>query len=116
MGKHRSRVSWGRDAVPNIGGQSLPQIEGKIEFENITFRYPTRPEDVVKTKKFNSTCLIFEILENFNLKIEPGKSLALVGPSGSGKSTCMNLLLRLYDAEKGRVSLDGHDISELDPT
>jgi len=89
-------------AVPNIGGRSLPQIEGKIEFENITFRYPSRLEDV--------------ILENFNLKIEPGKSLALVGPSGSGKSTCMNLLLRLYDAEKGKVSLDGNDISELDPT
>ena len=55
------------------------------------------------------------MLENFNLKLEPGKSLAVVGGSGSGKTTIALLLLRLYDPNVGSVKIDGVDIKELDP-
>lgn len=74
---------------------------GEISFENITFEYPSRPGSPV--------------LENFNLKLEPGKSLAVVGGSGSGKTTIALLLLRLYDPNVGSVKIDGVDIKELDP-
>ena len=63
------------------------------------FRYPTRPE--------------VEVCKDYNLVIEPGQVVALVGPSGSGKSTIMNLLLRYYDPIEGQVLLDGQDIREL---
>lgn len=75
--------------------------KGEISFENITFEYPSRPGKPV--------------LENFNLKLEPGKSLAVVGGSGSGKTTIALLLLRLYDPNVGSVKIDGVDIKELDP-
>lgn len=86
----------------NLGG-FVPTSEpsGDISFDNVTFSYPTRP-----SKK---------ILENLNLKLEPGKSLAIVGGSGSGKTTIALLLLRLYEPENGMVKLDGRDIKDFDP-
>ena len=64
-------------------------IEGRIEFKNVTFRYPFRPDA--------------KVLRGFNLVIEPGKTVALVGPSGSGKSTVVSLIERLYDVDFGHV-------------
>ena len=66
------------------------------------FRYPTRPEAAV--------------LQGVSLRLSPGEVVALVGPSGSGKSTIAALVSRLYDPSRGRVSLDGHDLRELDAT
>jgi ATP-binding cassette, subfamily B (MDR/TAP), member 1 len=69
------------------GGLRPFNVRGRIEFRNVTFRYPSRPEEPV--------------VKNLNLIIEPGQSVALVGPSGSGKSTIVALLERYYDPEVG---------------
>lgn len=80
-------------------GQRIHPLNGKIEFKNITFSYPTRPEVTV--------------LENYNLTIEAGQTVAFCGPSGGGKSTCVSLIERFYDPIKGQVLLDGMDTKEL---
>jgi ATP-binding cassette subfamily B (MDR/TAP) protein 1 len=61
--------------------------QGKVEFRDVWFRYPTRPEEFV--------------LRGLTITIEPGQSVALVGESGCGKSTFINLLMRFYDPEHG---------------
>ena len=76
----------------------LPSSEGRIEFDRVTFRYPTAVGDA---------------LEDVNLRIESGKTYALVGPSGSGKSTILSLLLRLYDPTVGLIQIDGRDLRTL---
>ena len=63
--------------------------EGLVEFKNVTFRYPFR-QDV-------------KVLRGFNLTVEPGKTVALVGSSGCGKSTAVAVIQRLYDVEMGSV-------------
>ena len=86
------------------GGQSKPPPPmasiPTITFSNVTFAYPSRPE--------------IKVLDNFNLTIMPGKSLALVGPSGCGKTTVLQLLQRYYDPDEGTVLFDGVDIREYD--
>ena len=67
----------------------------------MSFRYPSRPETAA--------------LDNFDLSIAPGETVAFVGPSGAGKSTTFQLLLRFYDPAAGRVLVDGVDISRADP-
>ncbi len=80
----------------------LPRpVQGRIEFADVTFRYPTRPEHAA--------------LLQFRLVVAPGEAVALVGPSGAGKSTVFQLLLRFFDPSAGRVLLDGVDIAHLDP-
>lgn len=54
------------------------------------------------------------VLKNINYTIEDGSKTALVGPSGCGKSTCIQLMLRYYDPNEGRILLDGHDLKEYD--
>lgn len=80
------------------GAPDLPRISNDINFENVTFGYEGSTEPV---------------LEDLNLKIEFGKSVAIVGPSGSGKSTLLNLILRLYVPNEGRVTIDGVDIRKV---
>lgn len=80
----------------------LKEFSGEIDLKNISFNYPTR-EGVV-------------VLNNLDLKIEPGKSLAIVGASGSGKSTIASLLLRFYEPQDGEILFDGIKASELDKT
>jgi subfamily B ATP-binding cassette protein MsbA len=80
------------------GAIALPSSEGGLDFENITFRYAPGSPPAVK---------------NLNLKIEPGRSYALVGPSGAGKSTVLSLILRLYDPTSGTVKIDGRDLRAL---
>jgi subfamily B ATP-binding cassette protein MsbA len=81
--------------------QPLPDVQGRIEFENVSFVYP-------KTKRSQAA------LKGFSLRIEPGKTYALVGASGAGKSTVLSLLLRYYDPTEGRVLIDGHDLRDID--
>ncbi len=76
-------------------------IEGKIQLKNITFAYASRPETPA--------------IKNFNLSVDPGKSLALVGPSGAGKTTLFELLLRFYDVQDGSILFENINISDLDP-
>uniref|UniRef100_A0A7N9D3I2 Bile salt export pump n=1 Tax=Macaca fascicularis TaxID=9541 RepID=A0A7N9D3I2_MACFA len=80
-------------------GYKLDRIKGEIEFHNVTFHYPSRPE--------------VKILNNLNMVIKPGEMTALVGPSGAGKSTALQLIQRLYDPCEGMVTVDGHDIRSL---
>jgi len=77
----------------------LPRIGGRIRFENVTFRYPTRPDK--------------NALQNVNLEVEPGQTVALVGRSGAGKTTFANLLLRLHEPNEGRILIDGHDLRHV---
>jgi ATP-binding cassette subfamily B protein len=80
----------------------LPQpAHGALSFEDVTFHYPTRPE--------------VSALQNFNLRVEPGETLALIGPSGAGKTTLFQLAQRFYDPEAGVVRLDGVDLKTADP-
>jgi ATP-binding cassette, subfamily B, bacterial len=72
-----------------------------IEFDAVTFAYPTRQASAV--------------LERFSLRISAGERVALVGPSGAGKSTLFALLLRFYDPREGAVRIDGMDVRAMDP-
>lgn len=78
-----------------------PGGKGRIDFEGISFHYPSRPG--------------IQALDHFSLTVQPGETVALVGPSGAGKSTVFQLLLRFYDPRSGRICIDGTDIAEADP-
>ncbi|HUR30509.1 MAG TPA: ABC transporter transmembrane domain-containing protein [Saprospiraceae bacterium] len=77
-----------------------PKVKGHIHFDNVYFEYPSRPE--------------MPVLRGINMDIQPGEKIALVGQSGSGKSTIAALLMRLYPWQRGMITLDGHDISQMD--
>ena len=74
-----------------------PQIQGRVEFEHVTFEYEEG----------------MPILEDLSFTVEPGQSIALVGPTGAGKTTVINLISRFYDIQKGRILIDGYDISKV---
>ncbi len=74
---------------------------GKLAFEGVTFRYPTRLEVAA--------------LDDFSLTIEPGETVAIVGPSGAGKSTLFQLAERFYDPQAGVIKFDGVPITAVDP-
>lgn len=78
---------------PGFAGGQPSEVKGRIELRNLKFVYPERPEVVV--------------FQNFNLVIDPGKSVALCGQSGSGKSSIVALVLRFYDPLEGMVSSRG---------
>ncbi|XP_026421884.1 ABC transporter B family member 15-like isoform X2 [Papaver somniferum] len=80
-------------------GKILPSISGSIEFKNIEFVYPSRPKTLV--------------LKDFNLDIEAGNTIALVGGSGCGKSTVVSLLQRFYNSLDGDILIDGIKIHEF---
>lgn len=82
---------------------ALPErVQGEIRFDNVTFHYPTKKDAAA--------------LEGFDLTVKPGETLALVGPSGAGKTTVLQLLLRFYDPQAGRITIDGTDIAATEPT
>ncbi|KAI9221924.1 hypothetical protein BC828DRAFT_346642, partial [Blastocladiella britannica] len=83
----------------NESGLKPETVKGRIEFTDVDFAYPTRPD--------------VQILKKFNLMVEPGTTVALVGQSGSGKSTCVGLLERFYVPLAGTVTLDGVSIETL---
>ena len=70
---------------------------GRIHFKNVTFNYPTRAA---------------KVLDNFDMKIQEGSKIALVGHSGCGKSTITNLLLRFYDIKGGKILVDGENLED----
>jgi len=88
--------------VAPVNAALLPvPSRGEITFENVTFAYPTRPQD--------------SALHGLSFKIAPGEMVAIVGPSGAGKTTLFQLLSRFYDASSGRILLDDIDIKTVDP-
>ncbi|NWY48411.1 ABCBB protein, partial [Sylvia atricapilla] len=80
-------------------GYKLDKVRGEIEFHNVTFNYPSRPD--------------VKILDNLNMLIKAGETTAFVGASGAGKSTTIQLIQRFYDPTDGMITLDGHDIRSL---
>ncbi|MBB4197748.1 type I secretion system permease/ATPase [Rhodoblastus sphagnicola] len=78
----------------------LPPPRGKIEFRNVSFRYRTDSQQVLK---------------QISLRVNPGKVIGIVGPSGSGKSTLTKLIQRFYIPEEGQVLLDDMDLAQVDP-
>jgi ATP-binding cassette, subfamily B (MDR/TAP), member 1 len=80
-------------------GLKLDNFSGRIRLENVTFAYPKDPK---KT-----------ILDNISIEFDINNT-ALVGESGCGKSTILQLIMRFYDPQQGRILFDGHDIRDLD--
>jgi ATP-binding cassette subfamily B protein len=93
------------DTVPAIvdspDALDLDQVSGRLRFEGVGFRYAGSATPV---------------LHDVSLEIHPGETLALVGATGSGKTTLTSLVARLYDVSEGRITLDGHDIRDLQLT
>jgi len=85
------------DIVDSDNAREFKDVQGEIEFKNATFKYEGSEE----------------ILSNINLKIEKGKTLALVGPSGGGKTTICHLIPRFYELNKGEITIDGEDIKDI---
>jgi ATP-binding cassette subfamily B protein len=81
--------------------RALPPAQGgsSVDLQDVTFHYPSRPKQAS--------------LMDFSLSVKPGETVALVGPSGAGKSTVLQLLLRFYDTQQGKVSLDGVPVREV---
>ena len=84
---------------PETADQLDFPVRGELEFEKISFFYPSRPN--------------IAALDTLSLKVKPGETIALVGPSGAGKSTIFQLLMRFFDPTSGRIMLDGKPISSL---
>ena len=79
------------------GALTLDSPQGAVEIEDVSFSYsPDKP-----------------LIEHLNLSVKPGERVAIVGPTGCGKTTLINLLMRFYDVQAGRITVDGHDIREL---
>ena len=78
------------------GSIELKNVKGQVDFDNVTFAYEEGDN----------------ILENFDLHVRPGETIALVGPTGAGKTTVINMLTRFYDVNKGSVRIDGIDVRD----
>ncbi|HIY58022.1 MAG TPA: ABC transporter ATP-binding protein/permease [Candidatus Tetragenococcus pullicola] len=76
---------------------TLKNIQGEVSFEQVDFAY-----------SFDQP-----LIENFNFKASPGETIAIVGPTGAGKSTLVNLLMRFYDVDHGKITVDGIDVKDL---
>lgn len=77
--------------------KTLDQVEGRVRFEDVSFSYTSE----------------VSLIEHMNLEVKPGQRVAIVGPTGCGKTTVINLLMRFYDVNKGKITLDGVPIQDL---
>jgi ATP-binding cassette subfamily B protein len=84
-----------QSADPDV--DALPPVRGRVTFEEVTFSY--RPD--------------VKLIESLSLVAEPGQTIAIVGPTGAGKTTLVNLIMRFYELDGGRITLDGVDIAAL---
>lgn len=84
---------------PNQPAVLARPVQGEIAFEDVSFCYPARPEVTA--------------LHHVSLTVKPGETVAFVGPSGAGKTTIIQMILRFYDPDSGRITLDGADLSDL---
>lgn len=90
-------VLGAEEMSPEATGVLPETVEGRVTFENLDFSYTDdRP-----------------LIENLNLQVEPGQTVAIVGPTGAGKTTLVNLVMRFYELNAGRITLDGVDISSV---
>ncbi len=98
------RVNEVLDTIPEVqdlpNAKSLPEAtQGRLVFENVSFHYNGNTAE--------------SVLDNINLVIEPGQTVAILGSTGAGKSTLVNLVPRFYDVASGRILLDGADIRQV---
>lgn len=96
-----------RDIVDQQAAPDLAPVKGEVAFEHVGFHYGKIGDVGVPAKG---------VLHDIDLTIAPGEKIGLVGRSGAGKSTLVNLLLRLYDVESGRIAIDGRNISDVTQT
>jgi len=95
------------DATDTVQDPAAPRalpspVAGAVAFEGVQFHYPSRPGQ--------------SALDGISLRAAPGETIALVGPSGAGKSTIIQLLMRFYDPQEGRITLDGVDLRDMTRT
>ena len=76
---------------------ALSQVRGEVDIRDVCFSYTSERK----------------LIEHFNLHVEPGQRVAIVGPTGCGKTTMINLLMRFYDVDSGTISVDGHETRQL---
>jgi ATP-binding cassette subfamily B multidrug efflux pump len=87
--------------APEARALTVPR--GEVRFEDVSFSYATA----------KSAAAARPVIEHFKLTIRPGEKIGLIGRSGAGKSTVVNLLLRFYDVQQGRILIDGQDIAQV---
>ena len=86
------------DVADRPNAASLSRVRGDVRFENVNFHYsPDSP-----------------VLHDIDLRVQAGETVAIVGPTGAGKTTLISLLLRYYDVVQGRITLDGHEIRDVE--
>jgi ATP-binding cassette subfamily B multidrug efflux pump len=90
-------IAQPNNSTDRPGAVPLIVREGRLEFQNVTFRYGEGDR----------------VIRDLSLSVRPGEKVGLVGPSGAGKSTLVNLLLRFYLLDRGRILIDGQDIAEV---
>jgi len=81
-----------------VGAVRAAEVSGRVVFEDVSFRYDSDTP----------------LIEHLNLVAEPGQTVAIVGPTGAGKTTLVNLIMRFYEVDGGRITLDGVDIASMD--
>lgn len=85
------------EEVSEVTQHLTKPLTGHVQFDNVSFAYnPEQP-----------------LIQNFNVEVQPGEMVAIVGPTGAGKTTMINLLMRFYDVTKGSIKVDGIDIRDL---
>ena len=82
---------------PDVSDDSVTVSQGLVEFDHVDFAYASDEP----------------LIENLNLRVEPGQTAAIVGPTGAGKTTLVNLIMRFYDIDSGAIRLDGTDIRDM---
>jgi ATP-binding cassette subfamily B protein len=87
-----------RPVIVDREARTLPELRGEVEMRGVSFRYPGTSREVVR---------------DIDLSIRAGETVAVVGPNGAGKTTLVKLIARLYEADRGRVLVDGHDVRSL---
>ena len=87
------------EEIPDIENtKTIETVRGKVCFENVSFGY--KPDE--------------RVIKDLNIDVSPGQTVAIVGPTGAGKTTLVNLLMRFYDVDQGKITVDGIDIREME--
>ena len=89
------------EEMPDESGKTkqLTEVKGSVTFDHVRFSYPDNPDRV--------------IISDFSAQVKPGQKVAIVGPTGAGKTTMVNLLMRFFDTDSGKITIDGIPISDL---